>query len=110
MGGIGYEHTGRYRGAISLREEGLTMQTKARNFQGKHQLYDASLCELNSPEGFELSEELLTTVTGGESFGEKFGKFAQTELGRTGIAAVIGLGVGIGADFAGEKIRHSIHS
>ena len=85
------------------------MQTKARNFQGKHQLYGESLCELNSLEGLELSEELLTTATGGASFAERFGTFARTEFGKSGIAAIVGLTVGIGAEITGEKIRHSVH-
>jgi hypothetical protein len=110
MAGIDHKHASRYSGTISLRKEGLTMQTKARNSQGKHQLYDESLCELNSPEGLELSEEILTTVTGGANFGEQFGKFALTEFGKTSIAGVAALGVGTGAFIAGEHIRKSLHS
>lgn len=86
------------------------MLTKARNFQRKHQLYDESQHELNSPEGFELSDELLTTVTGGANVGEKFGKFALTEFGKTSIASAVGLSAGTVAFIAGEEIRHSVRS
>jgi hypothetical protein len=88
------------------------MQTKASNFQRKHELYDEPLCELNAHEGHELSEEILAAVVGeisGGSLATGFGKFALTEFGKTSIAATVGLATGIGTNFASEYIKKALH-